>query len=42
MILRFVVLQAFDLMLLLHRPSGHDIISTAAKSEHDLVAGVFL
>ena len=42
MILRFIMLQAFDLMLLLHRPSSHDIIGTTAKSEHDLVAGVFL
>jgi len=42
MILRFVVLQALHLMLLLHRPSSHDIIGTTAKSEHDLVAGVFL
>ena len=41
MILRFVVLQAFHLMLWLHR-SGHDIIVAAAKSKHDFVAGVFL
>lgn len=41
MILRFIMLQAFDLMLWLHR-SGDDIIIASSESEHDLVAGVFL
>lgn len=41
MIMRFVMLQAFHLVLWLHR-SGDDIIVDSTKSEHDLVAGVFL
>jgi hypothetical protein len=35
------MLQAFHLMLWLHR-SGDDIIVGSTKSEHDLVARVFL
>jgi hypothetical protein len=41
MIMRFVMLQAFHLMLCLRR-SWDDFIVPTTKSEHDLVARVFL